>query len=95
MINHPDWANFVKTPEFANSFRIVDSLLAQFSKVFETYYNSIIAPIAHQQEIVQGITSNLGNGPLAPINPDIPVYELKNNWIAKLGNSPEEYFTKI
>lgn len=73
----------------------MDSLLAQFSKVFETYYNNLIAPLSNKPEIVQGITSNLGNGPLAQINPEILIYELKNNWIAKLGNSPEEYFTKL
>lgn len=95
VINHPDWNNYIKTPEFANSFKIVDSLLAQFSKVFETYYNNLIAPLSNKPDIVQGITSNLGSGPLAPINPEILIYELKNNWIAKLGNSPEEYFTKV
>lgn len=39
-------------------------------------------------DIVNGIVSNLGNGPLALINPAIPIYELTNNWLAKLGNSP-------
>jgi hypothetical protein len=95
VINHPEWNIFIKTPEFANTFRIVDSLLAQFSKVFESYYNNLIAPLSQKPEIVQGITGNLGNGPLAPINPEIPIYELKHNWIAKLGTSPEDYFTKL
>jgi hypothetical protein len=45
--------------------------------------------------VAKGVTSNLGNGPLAAINPEIPIYELKNNWLAKLGNSPEEYFTRV
>lgn len=71
-------------------------MLAQFSKVFESYFNnSIIIPLANKPDIIKGIASNLGNGPLASINPEIPIYELKNNWIAKLGNTPEEYFTKI
>jgi hypothetical protein len=40
-------------------------------------------------QVVQGINSNLGNGPYAPINTAIPIYELKNNWINKLGTSSE------
>lgn len=39
-------------------------------------------------DIVNGIVSNLGNGPFALINPAIPSYELKTNWLAKLGTSP-------
>lgn len=34
VINHPDWAAFTATLEFANSFAMIDRLLAQFSKVF-------------------------------------------------------------
>jgi hypothetical protein len=39
-------------------------------------------------DIVNGIVSNLGNGPFALINPAIPIYELKTNWLPKLGTSP-------
>lgn len=39
-------------------------------------------------QIAQGITSNLGSSPIAPINPDIPMYELQNSWLNNLGNSP-------
>lgn len=96
VINHSEWANFTSTPEFENCFTIIDRLLAQFSKVFEGYYNSIIGPISQARpDVAQGVTSNLGSGPLAPINPEIPIYELKTNWIGKLGNTPEDYFTKM
>ena len=89
VINHPDWAAFTATQEFAKSFNIIDGLLAQFSKIFESYFNSVIGPISQQRpDVAQGVTSNLGNGPLAPLNPEIPLYELKNNWLARLGNSP-------
>lgn len=46
-------------------------------------------------QVAQGIASNLGSSPLAPISPEIPIYELKNNWLTNLGNTPEEYFTKV
>lgn len=96
VINHPDWPNFINTQEFANSFGIIDRLLAQFSKVFESYFNSVIGPISQQRpDVAQGVTSNLGSGPLAPINPEIPIYELKNSWLARLGNTPEEYFVRM
>ncbi len=46
-------------------------------------------------DIVNGIVSNLGNGPFAAINPAIPIYELTTNWLPKLSNSPEDYFSKL
>lgn len=39
-------------------------------------------------QVAQGIASNLGNTPFAPISVEIPIYELKNNWLTTLGNSP-------
>lgn len=39
-------------------------------------------------QVAQGIASNLGNSPTVSINPQIPIYELKNNWLAKLGSTP-------
>lgn len=70
VINHPDWVTFITTQEYTNSFAIIDRLLTQFSKVFESYFNSVIGPISQQRpDVAQGVTSNLGSGPLAPINP--------------------------
>ena len=46
-------------------------------------------------QVAQGIASNLGTSPFAPIDPQIAVYELKNNWLTSLGNTAEEYFTKV
>ena len=46
-------------------------------------------------DVANGINSNLGNSPYAPIDPNIPIYELKNNWLPNLGNSPEDYLIKI
>jgi len=70
VINHGEWGAFVQTPEFANSFKIIDNLIATTQKAFETYYSTVINLIAQQYpQAVQGITSNLGNGPLAKISP--------------------------
>ena len=46
-------------------------------------------------QVAQGIASNLGNSPFASINPQIPIYQLKNSWLAKLGTSPQDYYLKI
>lgn len=40
-------------------------------------------------QVAQGIASNLGGSPFAPIAPDIPIYELQTNWLTALGNTPE------
>jgi hypothetical protein len=64
-------------------------LILSSQKAFETYYNTVINIIAKQYpQAAQGITNNLGNGPEAQISPQIPIYELKTNWISKLDNSP-------
>jgi hypothetical protein len=34
VINHGEWDNFVKTTDFANSFKIVDNLIATTQKAF-------------------------------------------------------------
>lgn len=34
VINHGDWGAFVQTPEFANSFKIIDNLIAKSQKAF-------------------------------------------------------------
>jgi len=69
----------------------VEKLFNETQKAFETYYGQLMNIIANQlgPQVVQGINSNLGNGPYAPINTAIPIYELKNNWINKLGTSSE------
>ena len=47
-------------------------------------------------EVAQGINSNLGNSPFSPIDPQIPIYELKTNWLNQLNSSvPEDYLSKI
>jgi len=96
IIDHPDWPAFVQTPEFAGSFKIIDNILAQVQKAFEFYYTTVMGMVSQQYpQVAQGITSNLGTSPFAPMNPEIPIYELQNNWLTALGNSPEEYVTKI
>ena len=87
---------FSQTPEFSNSFKIIDNILANVQKAFEYYYTSVMGMLSQQYpQVAQGIASNLGGSPYAPIAPDISIYELQNNWLKGLGNSPEEYFTKI
>ena len=89
VINHPDWPSFVQTQEFSNSFKVIDNILQQVQKAFEYYFSKLMAMFSQQYpEVAHGITSNLGSSPYAPINPDIPIYELKNNWLTNLGNSP-------
>jgi len=67
---------------------LIDSLIANAQKAFEAYYSTVINLIAQQYpQVAQGITSNLGNGPLAQISPQIPIYELKTSWLSKLGSS--------
>jgi hypothetical protein len=96
VINHGEWNLFVQTPEFANSFKILDNIGSNVQKAFEFYYTQVMGLISQQfPQVAQGITSNLGSSPYAPIAPEIPIYELQNNWLSTLGNSPEEYFTKI
>lgn len=74
----------------------MDNILANVQKSFEYYYTKVMAMVSQQYpQVAQGIASNLGTSPFAPISPDIPIYELKNNWLTILGNSPEEYFTKV
>ena len=47
-------------------------------------------------EVAQGINSNLGNSPFSPIDPQIPIYELKTNWLNQLNSCvPEDYLSKI
>ena len=75
IINHPDWVTFIQQPEFQQSFTIVDTLLQRFGNTFESYYTKVIGMLAQSHpDVAQGITSNLGNGPLAPINPQVPIY---------------------
>ena len=96
LINHPEWNEFTQSAEFANSFKIIDNILANVQKSFEYYYTKVMAMVSQQYpQVAQGIASNLGTSPFAPISPDIPIYELQNNWLTSLGNSPEDYFTKV
>lgn len=47
-------------------------------------------------DVAHGINSNLGNSPFSPIDPNIPIFELKNNWLGAMNsNTPEEYSLKI
>lgn len=90
VIGHPDWPSFVQTPEFAGSFKIIDNIIGQVQQGFEYYYTAVLGMLSQQYpQVAQGITSNLGTSPFAPINPEIPIYELQNNWLGQLGNSPE------
>lgn len=58
-------------------------------KAFEYYYTNVMGMLSQQYpQVAQGIASNLGGSPYAPIVPDIPIYELQNNWLKGLGNSP-------
>lgn len=94
--NHPDWNQFTNQPEFGASFALIDRLCGQFGSTFENYYTSVIGLLAQSRpDVAQGITSNLGNGPTAPINSEIVIYELRSKWMSGLGTSPEDYFTKI
>lgn len=89
VVSHPDWPNFIQTNEFTGSFKILDNIIMNVEKSFEYYYTKVMSIISQQYpQVAQGITSNLGNGPFAPIAPEIPIYELKNNWLGSLGNSP-------
>lgn len=80
---------FSQTPEFNNSFKIIDNILMNVQKAFEYYYTNVMGMLSQQYpQVAQGIASNLGGSPYAPIVPDIPIYELQNNWLKGLGNSP-------
>lgn len=65
--------------------------------MFEDVYNIIMQTVASNMgpQVAQGICDNLGGGPYAKMNPAIAIYEMKNNWMPKLGNSPEDYLTKL
>lgn len=68
---------FSKTPEFNNSFKILDNILANVQKAFEYYYTNVMGMLSQQYpQVAQGIASNLGSSPYAPIAPGIPIYEL-------------------
>lgn len=70
MINHPDWNSFVQSSEFTNSFKIFDSILANIQKSFEYYYTKVMGMVSQQYpQVAQGIASNLGTSPYAPISP--------------------------
>lgn len=88
VIFHDGWGEFVQTPEFANSFKIIDNLVGSVRNAFEYYYTKVMGMLSQQYpEVAQGINSNLGNSPFAPIDPQIPTYELKNNWLPQLNKN--------
>ncbi|MCB0369724.1 MAG: hypothetical protein KDD45_09860 [Bdellovibrionales bacterium] len=75
VINHPEWNEFVQSTEFGNSFKVADNILANVQKAFEFYYTRVMGMVSQQYpQVAQGIASNLGTSPLAPINPSIPIY---------------------
>lgn len=62
--------------------------MGEINQTFEYYYTKVMGFLSQQPQIAQGINSNLGNSPFAPITPELPIYELQNNWLTSLGNSP-------
>jgi hypothetical protein len=55
----------------------LDNILANVQKAFEYYYTNVMAMLSQQYpQVAQGIASNLGSSPNAPIAPGIPIYEL-------------------
>lgn len=75
----------------------MESYNLKFQSSFEKYFNSIVPQIAQKfgSEVANGITTNLGNGPTAAFNKQIPVHELKNNILPRIGNSPNDYLVKL
>ena len=70
LINHPEWNSFTQTPEFGNSFKLIDNIQANVQKSFEYYYTKVMAMVSQQYpQVAQGIASNLGSSPYAPISP--------------------------
>lgn len=89
VIGHKEWPEFVKSQEFSSSGRIIDGVLTNVQQAFEYYYTKVMGFLSQQYpQVAQGVASNLGSGPFAPIAAEIPIYELKNSWLTNLGNSP-------
>lgn len=72
-------------------------MLSNMKNTFEAYYGGVMQRIGQQHpEVIQGINSNLGSSLISPIDPNIPIYFLKDNWLSVLDASvPEQYLIKI